>query len=210
MHVRTTGIICAVRAHGETGSIVRVLTRDHGIVAGYVRGGRSRTMRPVLSAGNVVTIDTRTSEINRLPAMTVEPGTSRAVFLTEPLAAAAIAWITALLALALPEGQPYPQLHDGLSAMLDAIAAAPSARGWAGGLVRFERLVLAETGFGHDEGEGPDRLFAALRDNGTRIADSLLTGRRGDALAARDRLIDRLWRALGVDLNASETARDVP
>ena len=78
---------------------------------------------------------------------------SRAFLLSEPLASAGIEWATALTAAALPEGQPYPRLFEGLDGLLDAIEAAPSARGWAAALVRYELLVLAELGFGLDEAE---------------------------------------------------------
>jgi DNA repair protein RecO (recombination protein O) len=39
MHVAAPAIICAVRAHGEHGAIVRALTPEDGLLAGYVRGG---------------------------------------------------------------------------------------------------------------------------------------------------------------------------
>jgi DNA repair protein RecO (recombination protein O) len=70
--------------------------------------------------------------------------------LSEPLPAAAIAWVTALSASVLPEAQPYPRIHSALEALLDAIEAAPSASGWGTGLVRFELLLLGELGFGLD------------------------------------------------------------
>src|SRR3546814_20074757 len=50
---------------------------------------------------------------------------------------------------ALPcEGQPYPAVNAALAGGLDAIEAAPAARGWAVALVRYELLLLAELGFG--------------------------------------------------------------
>jgi DNA repair protein RecO (recombination protein O) len=70
--------------------------------------------------------------------------------LSEPLPAAAIEWMTALTAAALPEGQPYPRLYDALDALLALVEAAPSALGWASSLVRYEMLLLAELGFGLD------------------------------------------------------------
>ena len=90
----------------------------------------------------------RTDE--QLPALTVEPAHSRAALWAEPLPAAAIEWTTALTAAALPEAQPYPALHTGLDGLLDAVEAAPAARGWAAALVRYELLLLAELGFGLD------------------------------------------------------------
>lgn len=55
----TPAILCSVRAHGEHGAVVRALTPDNGLVTGYVRGGRSRTMRPVLVPGNRVQAEYR-------------------------------------------------------------------------------------------------------------------------------------------------------
>ena len=68
----------------------------------------------------------------------------------EPLAAAGIEWLCALPAATLPEEQPYPVLYDALDAVLTAIESAPSARGWAGALVRYELLLLGQLGFGLD------------------------------------------------------------
>lgn len=195
MQIRTPAILCAVRPHGEHGAVARVLTAGHGLIAGYVRGGRSRRLRPILSPGNLVMIDYRARSDAQLGAMTVEPVASRAALLGEPIAAGAIEWVTALAAATLPEMHPYPRIHDVLAAMLEAIAAAPAARGWAGGLARYERTILAELGYAADAVPG-EMLFAALARNRDLLAAELLSGRRADVLAARDRLIDRLKRAM--------------
>ena len=126
--------------------------------------------------------------------------------------------------------------------MLGAIEAAPSARGWAAALVRYELLMLAELGFGLDldrcvasgtaddlgfvspksgaavsrgaafgyeakllrlptflmvggEADWPD-IFDGLRLTGHFLARDILVDRRADPLAARDRLVDRLKRAV--------------
>lgn len=141
-------IVCAVRAHGEHGAILRALTERAGLVAGYVRGGRSRRLRPILMPGNLVALDLRARTEDQLGGATVEMIASRAPLLAEPLAAAAIDWATSLTAAALPESQPYPSLYAALSALLEAIAAAPAARLWAAALARYELLLLAELGFG--------------------------------------------------------------
>jgi DNA repair protein RecO (recombination protein O) len=70
--------------------------------------------------------------------------------LAEPLPAAAIEWVTGLVATVLPEGQAYPAIYEALEGLLDAIEAAPSANGWGAALVRFELLLLAELGYGLD------------------------------------------------------------
>jgi DNA repair protein RecO (recombination protein O) len=153
MRLETQAIICAVRTHGEHGAIVRALTPADGIQAGYVRGGRSRRLRPVLMAGNTVHADYRARTEDQLPHLSVELTASRGALHSEPLSAAAIEWATALAASALPEGQAYPRVFQALEGLLQAIEAAPSARGWAAALVRYELLVLAELGFGLDLSE---------------------------------------------------------
>jgi DNA repair protein RecO (recombination protein O) len=153
MHLLTPAIICAVRAHGEHGAIVRALTPGDGIQAGFVRGGRSRRLRPILLAGNLVQAEYRARTEDQLAQLSVELATSRAPLLGEALPAAAIEWTTALVATALPEGQPYPRLYEALDGLLAAVEASPSARGWAPSLVRFELLLLAELGFGLDLSE---------------------------------------------------------
>jgi DNA repair protein RecO (recombination protein O) len=150
MRSQSKAIVCALRGHGEHGAIVRLMTREQGLVAAYVRGARGRRMRPVLIPGNVVQADFSARTESQLPQATVELIHSRGPLLSEPLPAAAIEWATVLTATALPEGQPYPRLYDALEGLLDAIEAAPSAAGWAAATVRYEVLVLAELGFGLD------------------------------------------------------------
>ena len=145
MRLETEAIVVAVRAHGEHGAIVRALTPGEGIQAGYVRGGKSRRLRPVLVPGNLVQAEYRARTEEQLAHLGVELVHSRAFLLSEPLASAGIEWARALTAAALPEGQPYPRLFEGLDGLLGAIEAAPSARGWAAALVRYELLVLGET-----------------------------------------------------------------
>ncbi|MBO9713684.1 DNA repair protein RecO [Sphingomonas sp.] len=150
MHLRAEAILLAVRAHGEHGAIVRALTAENGLQPGYVRGGRSRALKPVLQPANLILGEWRARTEEQLPGLTVELIHSRAPLYREPLPAAALEWVTALTAAVLPEGQPYPRLHDALDGMLGAIEAAPAARGWAVALVRYELLLLAELGFGLD------------------------------------------------------------
>lgn len=237
-----TAIICAVRGHGEHGAIVRAMTEEAGLLAGYVPGGRSSRMRPVLMPGNVVRGTFRARTADQLASLAVELEHSRGPLLAEPLPAAAIDWSCALTAAALPEGQACSALFSAFCAVLDAVEAAPAARGWAVALVRYELLMLAELGFGLDleecavtgarqnlvyvsprsgravSGEGahghesrllalppfllaggeadwPD-ILAGLTLTGHFIAQRLLTERRADVLAARERLVVRLKRAV--------------
>jgi len=249
MHLRAPAILLAARGHGEHGSVVRALTRDDGVQPGYVRGGRSRALRPVLQPGNIVLGQWRARTPEQLAALTVELIHSYGALHPEPLPAAAIDWATALTAASLAEAQPYPHVHDGLAALLAAIEAAPSARGWTVALVRFELLLLGELGFGLDlsacsvtgaagpgfvsprtgaavsaqaatgyearllpvpaflrdgggadggtgGGAGGEAILDGLRLTGHFLGRHLLADRRAEPLAARERLVERLKRAL--------------
>ena len=175
MRIEATAIVCALRNHGEHSAIVRLMTRDHGLQAAYVRGARGRTMRPVLIPGNIVEVRLRSRTDAQLAQAEIELSHSRAPLFSEPLPAAAIAWATALTATALPESQPYPRIHEAFDALLAAIEAAPSASGWGAALVRYELLVLAELGFGLDlescaAGGANDDLVAVSPRSGRAVS----------------------------------------
>ncbi len=198
MHLRVSAIVCAVRAHGETAAIARLLTAEHGLVAAYVAGGRGRQLRPVLIPGNVVEAELRSRSDSQLPFARLELITSRGPWLGEPLAAAAIGWATVLTAAVLPEGHAYPPLYSALSALLDAVCHAPSARGWTPALVGYETLVLRELGYGGprdmpDPADFPANL-AMLDRLGRDLARYALADRRSDVMAARTILRERLGR----------------
>lgn len=198
MQLRASAIVCATRANGETGAVARVLTRDGGMIAGYVAGARGRVLRPVLIPGNLVEIEARSKSDSQLPFLRIELLVSRGPWLGEPLAAAAIGWVTALTATALAERQPFPLLYDALSGLLDAICLAPSARGWLPGLIAFEALLLRELGYGADQPDLAQADLAGLLDafdrQGERLARYPLADRRTDVMGARAMLRDRLAR----------------
>ena len=198
MELTAPAIVCAVRAHAETGAIVRMLTAEHGLVAGYVAGGRGRMMRPVLIPGNLVQAEIRSRSASQLPFARVELSRSRGPWLTEPLPAAAISWTTALTASTLPERQAYPALYEALSALLDAICIAPSARRWALPLLSYEVLLLRELGYGvpvrRPEEEDWDTILRTFDLIGKQLARYPLADRRGDVMAARTLLRERLAR----------------
>jgi DNA repair protein RecO (recombination protein O) len=196
--VPDAAIVCGSRAHGETGAVVRLLTRHAGMVAAYVAGARGRQLRPVLIPGNAVAAEFTQRGQRGLPFARVELVASRAPFMAEPLPAAAIQWATTLAAAALPESQPFPALHAALTALLDAICAAPSARGWVPGLVVYEALLLRDLGYGA-AGTMPERddftgNLAMLDRLGPALARYPLAACRSDVMAARTVLRDRLGR----------------
>ena len=205
MHIRAPAILLAVRQHGETAVIARLLTEEHGVVAGYVAGGRGRRMRPVAIPGNRVELQLSARSEHQLPFIRIELVASRGAWLGEPLVVAAIGWSCALTAAAVPERQPYPALYRALGALLEAICHAPSARGWAGALASYEALLIRELGYGApavvaegrspgEQGAGMAQTLAILERIGPVLDRYLLADRRGDVMAARSRLREMLGR----------------
>lgn len=194
MHLAFPAIVVSSRTHGETASIARVLTEEYGLIAGYVAGGRGRQLRPVLIPGNRVAAELSARSDSQLPFLKLELVESRGPWLGEPLAASAIAWVTTLAAFVLPERNPYPSVYNALAATLDAICHAPSARGWLRAVVGYEALVLRELGYGGVQ--PPEGDLGALLEMFARQAVPLerylLADRKGDAMAARAMLGERL------------------
>ena len=196
MHLSAPAIVIAARPHGETAVIVRLLTEESGVVAAYVAGGRGRQLRPVVIPGNLVAAEIRAKSDSQLPFARLELTQSRGPWLSEPLPAAAIAWVCALTASVLPERNAYPRLYAALGALLDAVCNAPSARGWALALASYEVLLLREMGYGGEKPQIADlaQALEILRASGPQIARYLLADTRVDVLAARTLLMQRLER----------------
>jgi DNA repair protein RecO (recombination protein O) len=200
MHLRAFAILCASRTHGEHGAVVRLLTQDYGLTAAYVAGARGRRLRPLLIPGNRLDAEISARSASQLPFARIELVESRGPWISEPLASAALDWSCALTATALPEGHPYPALYDALGGLLDAICHAPSARGWSRALAAYEALLLRELGYGGsggDPGEDWAAILATLRRQGETLEARLLADRRGDVMAARSILLERLQRIAG-------------
>ncbi len=196
MHLTAPAILVAARPHGETAVIARMLTEESGLVAAYVAGGRGRQLRPVVIPGNLVQADIRAKSDSQLPFARLELVTSRGPWLSEPLPAAAIAWVTALTASVLPERNAYPALYDALGGLLDAICSAQAARQWVEALAVYEALMLRELGYGGERSAIANlgQALEILDRQEPLIARYLLADTRADVLAARQLLRQRLAR----------------
>lgn len=140
-------IILSARRHGETAVIAEVFARKHGRHAGLVHGGRSRAMRPVLQAGNIVRADWRARLCEHLGVFTLEPVSLRAArLIDDPLKLAGLVSITALTHI-IPEREDHVGLYEALRCVLDALIDDIS---WLALMVRWELGLLQALGFGLD------------------------------------------------------------
>ena len=140
------GLILGCKKHGETSVILELMTRAHGRHLGVVRGGRSKTMQPVLQPGNEVEVSWRARLEEHLGVYTVDAAVLRTdLLLSNPQGLHGVNWLGALLRL-LPERDPHPGLYDRAQVVLEHLATplAPAL------FVHFELALLAELGFGLD------------------------------------------------------------
>jgi DNA repair protein RecO (recombination protein O) len=148
MHWADDGFVVAVRRYGENGLIAELLTRDHGRHLGLVRGGQSPARRSVLQPGNGVAAVWRGRLPEHLGTFTCELRQAHAArFLNDPDRLAALAAASALLAVALPEREPHP---DVFAAFAELLAMLDSAADWPARYVLWECGLLAALGFGLD------------------------------------------------------------
>src|SRR5271163_1192386 len=163
------GIVLGVRRHGESSTIVELLTRAHGRHLGLVRGGSGSRMRPLLQPGNSVSVVWRARLDEHLGTYQIEGTRMRAA--TVLASSHAVYGVTHLAALArlLPERDPHEDIYDMLDRTLNDF---DDIGGAAVHMIRFELAMLAELGFGLDlttcaaTGETSELIYVSPKSGG--------------------------------------------
>lgn len=146
-------IVLSSRAHGESGAILDLLTRDHGRHAGLVRGGASRRIRPALQPGNSLHVQWRARLEEHLGSFTCELARARAGELMDSRdALAGLNAFTAVAVAAVPEREAHASIFRGGEILLEAMLASDAAH-WLPLYVRWEAGLLEALGFGLDLSE---------------------------------------------------------
>ncbi|WP_269582783.1 DNA repair protein RecO [Roseibium sp. Sym1] len=141
------GVVLTTRRHGESDTILEVMTRERGRHLGLVRGGRSKRHRPALQPGNELHLTWKARLADHLGQFQVEPETLRAgELMTSGLGLTGVQHLAFLLRL-LPERHPYPRLFEALCVLLEHLDSADAA---AALVIRFELELLKELGAGLD------------------------------------------------------------
>lgn len=182
---REEGVLLVVRRHGESATIVEMLTRDHGRHAGVVRGGQSRRIAPVLQPGAQLDVTWSARLQDHLGHFTVEPVRGRAArLMADRLALAGLSAVTALAAFVLPEREPHPAFYDRTVQLLDLMGETDA---WPLAYLRWEAALLEEMGFGLD--------LSACAVTGAEEGLTFVSPRTGRAVSAagagawKDRLL---------------------
>ena len=143
------GIVIARSKHGESSLIVKLLTREHGLHAGLVRGGGGRRAAPVYQIGNRVAATWRARLPEHLGNYRGELVRAHAAELLDarrPLSALDAA--AALVEATLPEREPNGTVFEAFVLLLERLTTPE----WAPAYARFEVSLLAALGFGLDLG----------------------------------------------------------
>jgi DNA repair protein RecO (recombination protein O) len=147
MHWSDEGVVLGARPHGETGAVLELFTRRHGRHLGFVHGGRSRKLRPVLQVGNHVQVAWKARLSDQLGYFGIELTRGfAALAMEEPAALAALTSMAALARL-LPERDPHLQLFE---VTLFVLGFLNEQAVWPALVARWELVLLEELGFGLD------------------------------------------------------------
>ena len=146
-------IVLSSRAHGETGAILELLTRDHGRHIGLVRGGASRRIKPTLQPGNSVHVQWRARLEEHLGSFTCELARARAGELMDSRdCLAGLNAFSAVATAAMPEREAHAPVFEVGEILLDAMMTGDAAH-WLPLYVRWEAGLLDALGFGLDFSE---------------------------------------------------------
>ncbi len=141
-------IIISVRAHGESGAVIHVLTEDHGKCGGYVNGAQaSSRLRSTLQPGNIVNVDWQSKSEGQLGRFDVEleQDISASLF-SDAKSLLAVQSACALIDMFLPDREKQDALFHGTCALMNIMKTDQ----WPAVYITWEMAFLKEMGYGID------------------------------------------------------------
>jgi DNA repair protein RecO (recombination protein O) len=141
-------IVLDAALFGEADARMTLLTETQGAWRGLVRGGASQRHAATWQVGNLLAarwVARLPDQLGTLSGELIHP--AAAIAMTEPLALATLRAACAVTVGALPEREPHQALFIALTRLLAGITDIAHA---LPALVRFERDLLADLGYGLD------------------------------------------------------------
>lgn len=161
-----TGIVLSASKYGEQSAVVRLLTAEHGVYAGMVKGAFSKKSRGIYQAGNVVHIHWQARLEEHLGQMRCELTQSITDRLLEnPLALAVMNATTGVLLTCVPERIEEIKIYNFIKSIIDNIKLSDESN-------MLHAYVLAEFTILHALGFGLD--LSCCAGNGTRDPEALI------------------------------------
>ena len=141
-------IILSLRAHGESGAVLSVLTENHGRVNAYINGARSSSrLRALLQQGNLVTVDWQSKSDGQLGRFDVESEKEYAPLIMHDVTAlTSLQSACALMSMFLPERENHTALFHGTQALCDLLPSDNRDVAY----IMWEIAFLKELGYGID------------------------------------------------------------
>jgi len=139
-------VVLAARLYGETDLIASVMTEEHGIQRGLVKGGASRSKAATWLSGNLVQVGWGGRSADQLGSFTAEVIYAAASFaIADPLALAMLNAVCATADGAIPEREAYARVFHGLVGVIPRIVADESA---LTDIIFWELTLLSDLGYG--------------------------------------------------------------
>ena len=140
-------ISLGLRRFGETGAILEIFAREHGRRRAMVHGGVSQQKRAPMQPGNTLHVVWKGGE-DSLGFYTAEVQSERASrHMADAGALAGLSALADLLAAAMPEGEPRPEMFDVTETVLDML---DEPEVWPALFIRWELGLLSVLGYGLD------------------------------------------------------------
>lgn len=145
MKIEDYGIIIACSKFGDTGLVVKILSREHGIIKGLVKGQKRNSN--ITQAGNFVHFvwSARLSEHLGLLSLSLERAYPLINF-SNYQKILSISSICSLIDILLPERDNSANIYDKFIEYLNGI----TGHNWLKDYVMLELFILEKTGFGFD------------------------------------------------------------
>lgn len=148
MEWEAPAIVLDARPFAEGDAIVTLMTEEHGLHRGLVRGGFARANAALWQPGNFASVRWTarlTEQLGSFRGELIHAGAAQVM--DDPLALAMLSAACAVAEGALPEREAHPRVFEGL---LRLLARLPEGDTMLTDLVRWETLLLAELGYGMD------------------------------------------------------------
>lgn len=148
MHWTDSAIIISICKYGESSGIVTMLTENHGLFKGLVRGIQGKNQRGIYQTGNMVEATWRGRLSEHLGNFTAELASPNAAYLMScPKRLAALNSICSIIDSTLPERDPALEIFLHLR---DFITQLINDGSWIIYYPLFELELLSHVGFGLD------------------------------------------------------------
>lgn len=145
MKIEDYGIILSSSKFGDSALVIKILSREHGTIKGFVKGQKRNSS--IVQVGNFVhfTWNARLSEHLGLINLSLEKAYPLLNF-SDYQKILSISSVASLIDVLLPEREVYADIYDNFMAYLNNM----HQRNWLHNYVLLELFILEKTGFGID------------------------------------------------------------